>query len=867
MVFYNKYNDADGRDPDFGAIFMSNSVTKRECFKMRLFGLPSSDIQFVEQVKAGMILFLFEYEKKHLHGVFKATCDGAINIVPDAFHSSGKQFPAQVKFTEIWHCKPLPESLFRDAIRENYFSPNKFNFGLSEKQVYKLLYLFSKRMLEHEVPRPTISARNSRSPSDKIRVDNDDNLSVSDRLMSEDLRKNGQRMLFSVYSPGSYHSNVNPSVYYSEPFHEPDCLVQNQIRPNPPTIHPIEARISKNTCATRGDVISKSTFPHDPDAPGLKFSQPSSTKITNCSWPSEESVCPSNTCGCNSLGNDVSLMQMELKDMNRGSHVGYGFPNRDQHGSHRDHMPFNATRNSDHFASESVNSLPSLKSPPAHIPLDSSGRVDEPPPSVFHNYKACTPWNSDQLAAESVLYNANNCFPSLKSSTSPGHPLGISGRVHEPFSSLFHNYRSFASRNSDQMAAEYIPYVTGGKIHSLKSSLTPVYPPVSSDNQREPFCSMFNDYKSCVGNDAHPIALPENQGFEMTSQNNETFTPSIPLENVSHSQVQYDHPLIHGYDCECYGNPKNNKSGHPKQKGSVFSRLSLVQDVRKQINDNAKIEEYYLDTAVDEMMQIAHQCHSQWLAKRNPKPLVKRNNAEILKDRTKIIKSRMKNDCFENTLTNISMESTHASESNTNGTAEETPFVDFKRRSNVRKLGDGNEIRSTNKSEKSENLVLVPQKRRKLIRPNFSKSATSDDKGIDLGASQNLEVSHESLNLTDVGESCCSLVHIKNNIKTDIEVQNISHKKHSEDESTSPATGYVCSEGGGKARDGVVSASNHESECPEKINNQCTFSSVSCKDKTNHIKNIETLLSVCQETYIDNVNGGRGVNTEEAVKR
>lgn len=90
-------NNARGRDPDFGAIFMSNSGTKRECFKRKLFGLPSSEIKFVEKVKAGMILFLFEYDKRRLHGVFKATCDGSVNIVPNAFAASGKQFPAQVR--------------------------------------------------------------------------------------------------------------------------------------------------------------------------------------------------------------------------------------------------------------------------------------------------------------------------------------------------------------------------------------------------------------------------------------------------------------------------------------------------------------------------------------------------------------------------------------------------------------------------------------------------------------------------------------------------------------------------------------------------------------------------------------------------
>ena len=51
MGINDKNNNAYGKDPDYGAIFMSNSETKRECFKRGLFGLPSSDIQFVEQIK------------------------------------------------------------------------------------------------------------------------------------------------------------------------------------------------------------------------------------------------------------------------------------------------------------------------------------------------------------------------------------------------------------------------------------------------------------------------------------------------------------------------------------------------------------------------------------------------------------------------------------------------------------------------------------------------------------------------------------------------------------------------------------------------------------------------------------------------
>lgn len=75
---------------------MSNTGTKEECFRRKLLGLPSGLVPFVKQIKAGMILFLFEYERRELHGVYQASSDGAMNILPHAYFSSGKQFPAQV---------------------------------------------------------------------------------------------------------------------------------------------------------------------------------------------------------------------------------------------------------------------------------------------------------------------------------------------------------------------------------------------------------------------------------------------------------------------------------------------------------------------------------------------------------------------------------------------------------------------------------------------------------------------------------------------------------------------------------------------------------------------------------------------------
>lgn len=78
----------------FGAIFMCNRRTRRECLRHRLFGLPINKKSLVEQVVPGMMLFLFEFERRELWGVFEATSYGDMDIVPNAY--SGGSFPCQV---------------------------------------------------------------------------------------------------------------------------------------------------------------------------------------------------------------------------------------------------------------------------------------------------------------------------------------------------------------------------------------------------------------------------------------------------------------------------------------------------------------------------------------------------------------------------------------------------------------------------------------------------------------------------------------------------------------------------------------------------------------------------------------------------
>lgn len=96
MDYDEEDNGVSGSIPEFGAIFMSNVETKRECIKRKVFALPPTMAEFVKHVKAGMVLFLFEYKRRQLFGVYQASTDGAIDIVPHGFKYLGRHYPAQV---------------------------------------------------------------------------------------------------------------------------------------------------------------------------------------------------------------------------------------------------------------------------------------------------------------------------------------------------------------------------------------------------------------------------------------------------------------------------------------------------------------------------------------------------------------------------------------------------------------------------------------------------------------------------------------------------------------------------------------------------------------------------------------------------
>ena len=105
-------------------------------------------------------LFLFNYSKRQLHGVFEAPEAGGLNLEPEAWKETGRfapragqsgnvmtnnktaaeesPFPAQVRFNVVHHFPPLPEKLFSHIVRYRGNTHN-FEFTLDAQQVADLM--------------------------------------------------------------------------------------------------------------------------------------------------------------------------------------------------------------------------------------------------------------------------------------------------------------------------------------------------------------------------------------------------------------------------------------------------------------------------------------------------------------------------------------------------------------------------------------------------------------------------------------------------------------------------------------------------------------------------------------------------------
>ncbi|CAA7021559.1 unnamed protein product [Microthlaspi erraticum] len=751
MKLMEESNGASGEEPEYGAIFMSNNSTRKECLRRELFGLPNWQAGFVKQVKAGMLLFLFEFESRELHGVFQACSDGAINIEPDAFCSSGKQFPAQVKFTEMWHCRPLRETEFRHAISDNYFTATKFNFGLSKAQVQRLLKLFSLKKVERSShPRKTAVAKHTRTSASGLgntagdrdfgnrgAEDTDGDVdrefpfrvtSARDRLGrslkesygfgdESDIGVDTRRNEYSGDTSGVHRRLVDPIVHGSKDRVGYDSSMNNsfgtEALTNQSTYN--DRRVPKNLRHTASGWSEKEC--HEKDGITLASMWSNHEECLNFgadpAAPAQSSVLRGLRYGTNTEYYDPCDPGIPGHATMNSSRQGFGAPNVDSLGS-----AF-YTSNSSHVLREEV--------------IAGGGYV------------------SDTLLSERVQpYSDDHNGTSMNNTT-----LGVDYYI--PMPTEHPEYQTNSGMNGVAGSESQYEYGNGHLRHSQF--------PETAENTRDFERSSYSN-RSIIPSFAYPLPSRDlspkhgvnNEISAYQSQENCGGHLSYPYERtVRDSRIypSFTYPSTSGDGADLYSEKRSQNQVQAYQqheefggdaldsnkrvirmkervspaalernrtRKSVFSRLAMPSEERVAEKDTSPISD---SESVDEVMAFLNDCNEHWAVQKKPN----RSNPEVLGKPKKKKETIRTAEVLDNDpmlpFTETTPDDLSDCEENMEHSAQKRPFIDFKRRSKAQQSpGDPSQGCEDNSKHSA------PQdKKRKLLRPKLIEDDSEKERG------------------------------------------------------------------------------------------------------------------------------------------
>ncbi|XP_038996555.1 uncharacterized protein LOC120121210 isoform X2 [Hibiscus syriacus] len=768
-----------------------------------------------------------------------------MNILPGGFSFSGKQFPAQVKFTLMWYCHPLSENEFHDAIRENYFSKTKFNFGLSEDQVRRLLSLFSLKRMENKAPpwwlieskvarksgystsenkrldkstlrnhgklvdnrsqvpseygvdnhhepdistihrgdsfynddRSTDDGRfgtctgykhkasaflnecfqdlmcNEHTTSDRVdtewktgidlqqevsigyssgnfrSISNDVRFAESDRIEIKCYKGDGFAPTISTAHPSSFQSKVNPLVYSSKHVLETDSFVNDPTRPSPMFLSSMEMQNSNVSYPINFEYQNvANSIPYDPNVPTTNYRGSSSLGFNQGCASFQDASCDSfvgHAIGTSKNQSFPPLLETIrtpiTSDVNSGSRDFVTLPYSNSY-EHSSRTILQRADYLDDLAAE-------------YSKIESCGDRSLPNPSLSPVPPEIR--NNGRIGEHSSPYRARSSkFPSLTFS--------------DRYQTLLQDRHDFQLQESDRY-----PTLIQDR-HDLQVQESDRY--LTSLQDRHDFQRQESDRYPTLLQDRHDFQVQESENdaqfgydgfmFKECQPHGGSFVDNSTIKDgrlaiFSKAEYEYEEgqqqlhvhePInVDYHEVTSLGTAPYQNADCRKKRSSVFSRLALPPKIRKKESDTCPITaDNDKHTSIDEVMGILHQRRKHW-AKTSGKPLVKHNAAAAANLRDK--KQTTRNDDHPMISKEMNLKSTSFSKENSCKKTGENTFVDFKRRSAVRKnLGDG---KTGNHCEtQNERIATAAQcKRRKLIRPDFCENESSD-RGISGDAPQ-----------------------------------------------------------------------------------------------------------------------------------